>query len=102
MEKKTQKKEYDMVQRNRAITGLGLRVVVSAYIVYLAWKILTGMISGSSPIPTWAVLLICIVLTGVALVFCVYSWKSFRKALKAAEYSAVPESKDIKKTDVQD
>ncbi len=83
----TPKKEYDMALRNRAVTGLMLRGLVAAYIVYLAWMILSGTLKGGSPIPAWGAWLISIVLASAALAFCAFAWKGFRKALKAAEIS---------------
>lgn len=91
MQNSKQKKEYDLAMKNRAMTGFMLRVVVAGYIVYLAWKILTGMQSGTSPIPEWAVWLICSVMAAAALGFCVYSWITYQKAIKAAEINPVPE-----------
>lgn len=92
MPNKTQKKEYDAVMRGRAYTGLGLRVLVAGYMVYLAWKIVSNMSGGSGSLPEWGAYAISIVFTTVAAGFCVYAWKAFRKALKAAEITAVPET----------
>lgn len=89
VQKTKQKKVYDTVLKSRAFTGLALRVAVAGYIVYLAWKILTNMLSGSSSIPEWAVWLICIVFGAAAISFCVYAWKFFEKAMKAAEITSV-------------
>ncbi len=75
--------------KSKALTGLMLRVIVAAYIIYLAWKILSGMWT-SSPIPVWGILLICLAFAGVAAVFCVYAWKFYKNGLKAAEISADP------------
>ena len=90
MQKKQQKKEYDTVMRGRACTRLGLRVLVAGYLVYLAWKLLTGMPGGS--IPEWGAYAICAVFTAAAAGFCVYALKAFKKALKAAEIDSEPET----------
>lgn len=87
MQKNTQKKEYDIAMRNKALTGLVLRVAIAGYIVYLAWKLLANMLNGTSTIPELIVWLVCIVFAAVALGFCMYTWKEFRKSLKAAEVS---------------
>lgn len=88
MQKMTQKKKYDPVMTGRALTTLALRIAVAGYIVYLAWKIFSGMLAGTSPIPEWAVWLIGIVLAAAALAFCVYSIRVFLKARQAAERAA--------------
>lgn len=95
MQKTTQKKEYDIAKKSKALTGLLLRVAVAAYIAYLAWKILSGMLEGSSPIPVFAVWLICIVLTAGALGFCIFSWKAYQKAMKAAEIMASADPEEL-------
>lgn len=93
MRNMTQKKEYDLAMKSKAITGLSLRVLVAGYIVYLVWKILTGTLDGSGPIPIWAVWLICIMMTATALGFCYFSWKQYQKALESAEIPAVIQAK---------
>jgi membrane protein implicated in regulation of membrane protease activity len=90
VQKTKQKKVYDTVLRGKALAGLALRAAVAGYIVYLAWKILANMWSGSSAIPEWAVWLICIVFGAAAIGFCIYAWKFFGKAMKAAEMTPVP------------
>ncbi len=92
MLKKQQKKVYDTVMRGRAYTGLVLRVLVAGYMVYLAWKLMSGMLGGSGSIPEWGVYAICIVFTAAAAGFCVFAYKAFKKALKAAEITTVPET----------
>jgi hypothetical protein len=92
VQKKPQKKEYDTVLRGRAYTGLGLRVLVAGYMVYLAWKLLSNMLGGKGSIPEWGVYAICVVFAAAAVGFCVYAWKGFRKALKAAELTPAPET----------
>ena len=84
-------KSYDPALQRKALTGLGLRVLVAGYLGYLAWKIFSGMLSGG-PIPVWGVWLICLGFAAVAAVFCVYAWRAYRKALKAAEIR--PEATD--------
>ncbi len=88
MQKTSMKKEYDMAMKNKAITQLLLRVAIAGYIVYLAWKLLSNMLTGSGSFPQWAVWLVCVVFVAVAVWFCAYSLKGFKKALRAAEISA--------------
>jgi hypothetical protein len=89
----TRKKEYDTVMRGRAFTGLALRIAVAGYLVYLAWKIIMNMLSGSDAIPEWAVWLFCIGFIAAAAGFCVYAGVFFKRALKDAEL--LPATADI-------
>lgn len=80
-----QKKGYDPVLIGRALTSLALRVAVAGYIVYLAWKILSGMLGGTSPIPSWGAWVMSLVLAAAAIGFCYYALREFLKARKSAE-----------------
>lgn len=91
MQKKTPKKEHDYALMSRALTNLTLRVAIAGYIVYLAFKIMNGTQNGGS-IPAWGVWLICIIFVAAAFAFCLYAWKLYRKALKAAEIPAAKQS----------
>lgn len=91
------KKPLDPVLAGRALTALGFRVLVAGYLVYLAWKILTGVLAGGSPIPVWCGWLIFVVFVGGALSFCVFSWKQYRLLRKDAEYP--PETDNTEETD---
>lgn len=100
------KKEYDMAMIGRGLTGLSLRIVVSGYIVYLAWKILGSSLDGSSPIPAWGSWLIFAVFAGAAVTFCVFAVKQFLNARKTAQLSvdsqqinAEAETLETKQTD---
>lgn len=84
----SKKKEYDPGLMGRAISGLGLRVLVAAYIVYMAWKVLSGVLNGSSPIPGGVAWAIFSVFAAAALVFCVYAIKQFLLHLKSSELSS--------------
>ena len=83
-----QKKEYDPAITGKAISGMALRVIVSGYVVYLAWKVLTGALNGGSPIPAWGAWLIFLAFVAAAAYFCVYAVKQFKIALKSADISA--------------
>ncbi len=86
------KKEYDSPLRAKALTGFCMRAAIAAYIVYLAWRVLSGMLKGASPISTLLAIFICVLFVGAAVAFCVYAWKEYKKALKAAE---LPEIQNI-------
>jgi len=86
------KKEYDPGLMGRAISGLALRVIVAAYIVYMAWKVLSGTQSGGSPIPEWGAWAIFLVFAAAVIVFFIFAVKQFIILLKSAEIPAVPQS----------
>ena len=76
--------EYDVQKRARAGTAATLRVVVSAYVIYLAWTVLRGVLDGSSPVPVWVGWLVAVVFTGAAIAFCIFTWRTYRRDLEAA------------------
>ena len=88
------KKEYDMAMIGRGLTGLSLRIVVSGYIVYLAWNILTASHNGSSPIPDWASWLIFTVFVVAAVTFCLFAVRQFLNTRKAAQLSDASQQKN--------
>lgn len=88
------KKEFDPGLMGRAISGLGLRVLVAAYIVYMAWKVLSGTLDGSSPIPDWGAWAIFSAFALAAAVFCVFALKQFILLLKASEISTAIQTKN--------
>ena len=91
----SKKKEYDPGLMGKAISGLGLRVLVAVYIVYMAWKVLSGVLNGSSPIPEWVAWTIFSVFAAAALAFCVYAIKQFLLHLKASELSSVSQQSSL-------
>lgn len=95
MQEKAVKREYDRAMKSKAYTGLVLRIAVAGYLCYMAYMVLSGMLHGGSPVPVWAVWVICAIFAGVAVIFCVYAWISFRKALKSAELPSVPETETV-------
>jgi|GEM_PF-1194984 len=84
----SKKKEYDPGIMGRSVSGLLLRILVAAYIVYMAWKVLSGALAGGSPIPDWVAWAIFLVFAAAATAFCVYALIQFRKSLKGAEIPA--------------
>ncbi len=94
MLKQTVKIEYDSQLKAKALTGFGMRLVIAAYIVYLAWRVLSGMLKGETPIPSLAVIIISALFLGAAIAFCVYAWRVYKKALKAAELPETQNSGD--------
>lgn len=100
------KKNLDPGLLGRAISGLALRVLVAAYIVYMAWKVLSGTLNGSSPIPEWGAWAIFSAFVLAAAVFCVFALKQFLLLLKEAEISSAvnteigePDKKDLRSSD---
>jgi TRAP-type C4-dicarboxylate transport system permease small subunit len=92
-----EKKPLDPVSAGRALTGFGLRVLVSGYLVYLAWGILSSALKGESTISLWVSWLIFAFFVGAAIAFCVFAWKQYRQLKKAAELP--PETDSEKETD---
>ena len=62
-------------------------VLVAGYVLYMAWMIASGFISGESTMSLWCVILFCTLFAGGAVFFIIYAVRSFIKALKAAEIS---------------
>ena len=91
----SKKKEYDPGLMGRAISGLGLRVLVAAYMVYMAWKVLSGVLNGSSPIPEFIAWAIFLLFAAAALAFCVYAVKQFLLLLKSSEIPPVPQQNNL-------
>lgn len=80
-----EKKQYDLALKSRAYSGLALRVIVAAYIVYLGWKVLSGTLSTGGPIPVWGAWLIFAGFGAAGVGFCVFAFLQFKKLLKAAQ-----------------
>ena len=95
------KKEYETKAFNKAQTGLILRVLVSGYLVYLAWEIFSGMLSGESGIPDWGVWLICLVFVAVAVFSAVSAVKQFIRERKMAELAQNTESETDKDDQIE-
>ncbi len=86
------KKNYDTGLMGRAISGLGLRVIVAAYIVYMGWKVLSGALNGGSPIPEWGAWAIFSVFVAAMIAFGVFAVKQFVLLLRSAKISSAPNS----------
>ena len=85
---KEQQFEYDIQKRAKAGTAATLRAVISVYVIYLGWKVLKGVLNGSSPVPVWVGWLVAIVFTAAAIAFGVYTWKTWHRDLEAARLPA--------------
>lgn len=79
---------------SKATTAMVLRIVVSFYVVYLGYKVLSGVLSGGSPIPLWGAWLVFLGFTAAAIYFCVFALVKFLKARKAAEICESGQSGD--------
>ena len=87
-------KKYDEKLKSKAYTGLALRVLVAGYVLYLAWMIASGSISGESTMPLWCVILFCTLFVAGAVFFVIYAVRSFIKAMKAAEISETSDTEE--------
>ena len=94
-------KKLDPAIMGKAASGLVLRALVAAYIVYMAWKVLSGTLNGSSPIPEWGAWTIFMAFALAAAVFCAFSVKQFILLLKEAKISSAVQA-EIEKSDTED
>ena len=82
--------KYDMEAVGRAGTRLVLRLAVAGYLVYLAWSILSGALSGETTIPPWGSWAIAAAFTLFALFFSIYSLREFLRTKKASVFPEQP------------
>ena len=78
-----EKKRYHMVRKNRADTRALLRGLVSAYLLYLGWKLMTG--AGRDP--TFSPVLGYLaggLFAAAALAFGFYTWRRYLSDREAA------------------
>lgn len=78
------KKHYHVVRKNRADTRALLRGLVSAYLLYLGWKLITG--AGHDP--TFSPVLGYLaggLFAAAALAFGFYTWRQYLSDRRAAE-----------------
>lgn len=83
------KKRYHVVRKQQADLRALLRGLVSAYLLYLAFRLASG---GSELSPLVRALVCVLFLAGGAL-FGLYTWKQYRTALKEAELTDEEEAK---------
>lgn len=79
-----EKKHYHVVRKNRADTRALLRGLVSAYLLYLGWKLITG--AGRDP--TFSPVLGYLaggLFAAAALAFGFYTWRQYLSDRRAAE-----------------
>ena len=79
-----EKKHYHVVRKNRADTRALLRGLVSAYLLYLGWKLITG--AGHDP--TFSPVLGYLaggLFAAAALAFGFYTWRQYLSDRRAAE-----------------
>lgn len=79
------REKYDEAQCSKAFTSLALRIIVSGYVGYIAWKIVFNSLGGKSTIPLWCAILFGTVFFTCAAAFAVYAVISFAKSMKAAK-----------------
>jgi TRAP-type C4-dicarboxylate transport system permease small subunit len=89
--------EYDIQKRARAGSSAVFRVVVAAYIIYLGWTVLRGVLNGTSPVPVWVAWLVAIVFTAGAGAFLFYTWKKYLRDREDARI--VPHQEQLSEED---
>lgn len=98
---RNKKSQYDQQLMNRAITSAVLRIVVAAYIIFIAYNVINGTRSEDSSIPAWAGMLIGGLFMAAAAGFIIYSIRSFLKARENARLD--PDAENVpKKEEVSD
>lgn len=86
-----EKKRYHVLRKNRAdMRGL-LRGLVSAYLLYLGWKLISGARIDSA-LPPAAGYLAGGLFAACAVAFGLYSWKQYQADRKAAELTPEEEA----------
>ena len=83
---------YDVQKRNKAHTAASLRGVVTLYLIYLGWKIVSGSLGADTSMPLWVGVLLGGLFVAAAVVFGVYTIKRYRADRKAAIIPAEPEA----------
>ncbi len=86
-----EKKRYHVVRKNRADTRGLLRGLVSAYLLYLGWK----LISGAGRDPSFPPALGCLaggLFAAAALAFGFYAWRQYLSDRKAARLTPEEEA----------
>ncbi|MDE7245930.1 MAG: hypothetical protein K2O18_18410 [Oscillospiraceae bacterium] len=88
-----EKKQYDVEQKNRADNRMLLRVLVCAYLLYLACQLVSQ--AGSDPaLPAAVCWLTGGLFAAAAVAFGLYSWRQYRISLKDAELSSEEEGQE--------
>jgi len=83
------KKRYHVVRKQQADLRALLRGLVSAYLLYLAFR----LAAGGSELPPPIRVLICVLFLAGGALFGLYTWKQYRTALKEAELTPEEEAK---------
>lgn len=76
--------EYDIQKRARAGTAATCRAVVALYVLYLGYKLIRGVMDGSSTMQPWQgwAFGVFFLLAGLAVGY--YAWRRWRIDLEAA------------------
>ncbi|MDR1002791.1 MAG: hypothetical protein LBL82_05940 [Oscillospiraceae bacterium] len=79
------KKEYDFHLKNKAITGLGLRLAVAGYVCFMAYQIVSNALAGDTSMSVATAVTFAVIFSVAALGFAVYSVMAYQAALSRAE-----------------
>ena len=80
--------KYDVQRKSKVTTRAMLRAVVSGYLLYLSWMIVTGALAEDSSMSGPTGIVIGAVLALAAVLFGIYTWKQYRLGLKEAELTS--------------
>lgn len=89
-----EKKRYDSAKKANAYTRFSMRVLVAAYILYMAVKLVLNSASGVSSMPLWLGWVFCGVFALLGAFFVVYSLRRLKSDIADAVESAEDESSE--------
>ena len=73
-----EKKRYDSAKKANAYTRFSMRVLIAAYILYMAVKLVLNSASGVSTMPLWLGWVFCGVFALLGALFVVYSLRRLK------------------------
>lgn len=79
------KKTYNTAKKANAYTRLSMRVLVAAYIIYMAVKMILGAMAGETTMPLWASWSFAIFFSVLAVLFIVFSLRRLKADIADAE-----------------
>lgn len=85
---------YDMAKKNRANLRATFRGVVALYLLYIAQKMVKNLYAGATDMSAGTAWLIAAAFAAAAVIFGIYTWRSYRRDLAAAKLPDECETQD--------